>query len=166
MWSGGCAHHGTSRGWHDYCISRSDVSHCGGNCHANGGSHFYFRKAGFWSVRFYAIQHGALYHTRVRFQDNHCDILYIHMYKWTNTGWTQISGDLIWYFHANHHMRISILSDGTGYLLHAWGGAASWSRAQYTSSSACRLLAAASASATSQSHPRTAAAPALVSLIS
>jgi hypothetical protein len=21
-----------------------------------------------------------------------------HMYKWTNTGWTQLSGDMIWHF--------------------------------------------------------------------
>jgi hypothetical protein len=131
MWSGGCAHHMVTSGWRDYCINRSDFNHCGGNCHADGGSHFYFRKAGFWSVRFYTIQNGSLHGTVVRFQDNHRDILYSHMYKWTNTGWTQLSGDLIWYFHANHHMRVSIYAGSHGWLWHAWGGAASWSRVQY-----------------------------------
>jgi hypothetical protein len=131
MWSGGCAQHGISSGWHDYCINRSDFNHCRGSCWSDSGSLMYLRKEGFWSVKFYSIQHGKLYGTRVRFQENNRDILYSHNYKWTNTGWTQMSGDIVWFFVNNHHVRISLHADQHGYMWHAWGGTNSWSRVQY-----------------------------------
>jgi hypothetical protein len=131
MWSGGCRHSRHSSGWHDYCLNGQDYNNCGGNCWTPGNQYMYLRKQGFWNVKFYTIMHGHLGHARLRFQHNHRDVLYTHRYKWHNSGWSQIMGDMTWWFNHNDHCRISLHADRGGWLWHSWNYHGQHSRVQF-----------------------------------
>merc|ERR1712100_436059 len=87
----------------DYCLNGVDYYSCGGNCWTGGNQH------------------------------NHRDVFYSYRYKWHNSGWSQIMGDMTWWFNHNDHCRISMWAGGHGgYYWHSWNYHGQHSRVQFT----------------------------------